>query len=128
MKLLLDSHTLIWAVDEPRRLGLTATRVLQDPNNDLFLSAGAVWEIAIKIGLGKLVLTLPFAQWIGQAIADLGLGLLHITIDHAQTYTRLPMHHRDPFDRLFVAQVIAEGALLVSSDPAFDAYGINRLW
>lgn len=81
MRLLLDSHTLIWAVDDPTRLSGTATTAIQDPANELLLSAGSVWEIAIKVGLGKLSLTLPFRQWMNQAIADLGLAISPITVE-----------------------------------------------
>ena len=75
MRLLLDSHTLIWAADNPSRLSTAAAVALQDPANDLVLSAATVWEIAIKVGLKKLVLTLPYRQWMTQAIAGLGLTL-----------------------------------------------------
>jgi PIN domain nuclease of toxin-antitoxin system len=104
MRLLLDSHTLIWAVDDPTKLSATAIAALQDPGNDLIVSAGSVWEIAIKVSLKKLTLSQPFRPWIERAIADLGASLLPITIEHADALVGLPMHHRDPFDRLLVAQ------------------------
>jgi PIN domain nuclease of toxin-antitoxin system len=128
MRLLLDTHTLIWAVDQPANLGITAATTLQDPANELFLSAGSIWEIAIKVGLGKLTLSQPYRQWIEKAIADLGLAVLPITVDHADVLTGLPHHHRDPFDRLLVAQAQVESMPVVSADSQFDAYGINRIW
>jgi PIN domain nuclease of toxin-antitoxin system len=128
MRLLLDSHTLIWAVDEPTKLGATAAATLQDPGNDLIVSAGSVWEIAIKVGLKKLTLSRPFRPWIEKAIADLGASLLPITIEHADALVGLPMHHRDPFDRLLVAQSMVEKLLMVSADAQLDAYGITRHW
>jgi PIN domain nuclease of toxin-antitoxin system len=128
MRLLLDAHTLIWAVDQPSNLSTTAATTLQDPANERFLSAGTLWEIAIKVGLGKLTLSQPYRQWIEKAIADLGLAVLPLTIDHAEVLTVLPHHHRDPFDRLLVAQSQVESMPLVSTDSQLDAYGITRIW
>ena len=128
MRLLLDSHTLIWAVDEPTKLSATADAALQDPGNDLLVSAGSVWEIAIKVGLKKLTLSQAFRPWIEKAIADLGASLLPINIEHADALVGLPMHHRDPFDRLLVAQAMIEKLLVVGADAQLDAYGITRLW
>ena len=84
MRLLLDAHTLIWAVDVPQKLGPDATTALQEPANDLLLSAGTIWEIGIKVGLGKLSLSLPFQHWMEQAIHDLGASVLPITADRTQ--------------------------------------------
>lgn len=128
MRLLLDSHTLIWAVDDPAKLGAQAQGLIQDPSHDRLMSAATLWEIAIKFGLGKLPLSLPYRQWMDRAIDDLGLVILPITLDHAERQAGLPWHHRDPFDRLLVAQAQVEGMPLVSADPALDAYGITRLW
>lgn len=128
MRLLLDAHTLIWAVDNPAKLGPTATAVLQDPTNDLLLSAGTIWEISIKSGLGKLSLSLPFRQWMNQAIQDLGANVLPITIEYADVQSRLPAHHGDPFDRLLAAQAQVENVPLISTDAIFDQYKINRVW
>ncbi len=128
MRLLLDSHTLIWAVDEPTKLSATAVAALQDPGNDLVLSTGSVWEIAIKVGLKKLALSQPYRPWIEKAVADLGASLLPITIEHADALVGLPMHRRDPFDRLLVAQSMNEKLPVVSVYIQLDAYGITRLW
>jgi PIN domain nuclease of toxin-antitoxin system len=128
VRLLLDSHTLIWAADDPARLGARAQGLIQDPAHDRLMSAATLWEIAIKVGLGKLPLSLPYRQWMDRAMADLVLIVLPITLDHAERQSGLPWHHRDPFDRLLVAQAQVEGVPLVSDDPAFDAYGITRLW
>ena len=128
MKLLLDTHTLIWAVDDPSKLGPQAVTALQDPANDLLLSAATIWEIAIKVGLGKLSLSMPYRQWMTQAITDLGMTVLPITVEYANVQVNLPKHHGDPFDRLLVAQIQVENIHLVSADPVFDQYGINRLW
>jgi len=128
VKLLLDTHTLIWAVDDPSKLGPQAVTALQDPANDLLLSAATIWEIAIKVGLGKLSLSMPYRQWMNQAITDLGMTVLPITVEYADVQVNLPKHHGDPFDRLLVAQSQVENIHLVSADPVFDQYGINRLW
>ena len=128
MKLLVDAHTLIWAVDDPTKLGRQAVTALQDPGNDLILSAGTIWEIAIKVGLGKLSLSMPYREWMNQAITDLGMAVLPITVEYADVQGNLPRHHGDPFDRLLVAQAQVENMALVSADPGFDPYGINRLW
>ena len=128
MKLLLDTHTLIWAVDAPSKLVPQAVTALQDPANDLLLSAATIWEIAIKVGLGKLSLSMPYRQWMNQAITDLGMTVLPITVEYADVQVNLPKHHGDPFDRLLVAQSQVENIHLVSADPVFDQYGINRLW
>jgi len=128
MRLLLDAHTLIWAVDDPAKLGPDATTALQEPSNDLLLSAGTIWEISIKVGLGKLSLSLPFRQWMEQAIHDLGASVLPITVEYAAVQSGLPAHHGDPFDRLLAAQAQVETVPLVSTDAVFDQYGINRVW
>ena len=99
MKLLLDSHTLIWAADDPAKLTALAQALLQDPSHDRLVSAASLWEIAIKFSLGRLPLSLPYRQWMDKAIADLGLILLPITLDHAERQASLPWHHRDPFSR-----------------------------
>jgi PIN domain nuclease of toxin-antitoxin system len=125
MRHLIDAHSLIWAVDEPLKLASAALAAMQDPSNELVLSAGTIWELSIKVGLGKLSLSSPFRTWITKAIADLGLTILPITIEHAEVYSSLPFHHRDPFDRLLVAQIQVEGFLLVSSDSVFDLYRVR---
>ena len=128
MRLLVDAHAVIWAVDAPSKLGPRAVTALQDPGNDLFLSAGTIWEIAIKVGLGKLSLSMSYREWMNQAITDLGMTVLPITVEYAEGQGNLPRHHGDPFDRLLVAQAQMENMTLISGDPGFDSYGINRLW
>jgi PIN domain nuclease of toxin-antitoxin system len=128
MRLLLDSHTLIWAADNPAKLSPRAQGLIQDPSHDRLFSAASLWEIGIKVGLGKLPLSLPYRQWMNRAMDDLGLVVLPITLNHAERQSILPWHHRDPFDRMLVAQALIEDVPLVSADPAVDAYGILRLW
>lgn len=127
MKLLLDSHALIWAVDDPSKLGSQAVAALKDPTNQLHVSAATIWELSIKVGLGKLSLSLPFREWINKAIADLGASILPIEIDHADAQTQL-RGRGDPFDRLLAAQSKVENLSILSSDTDLDQYGITRLW
>ena len=128
MRLLIDSQSLIWYVDQDHLLSPAAHAAMTDPNNDLLLSAATIWEIAIKVGLKKLSLSMPYKQWITKAMDDLGMTVLPITVEYADAQAGLPSHHRDPFDRLLVAQAQVENMALVSADPGFDPYGINRLW
>jgi PIN domain nuclease of toxin-antitoxin system len=128
MRLLLDSHALIWYVDSDHLLSAVAHSAMTDPTNDLLLSAATIWEIAIKVGLGKLSLSLPYRQWTSKAIADLRASILHITLDYADAQSRLANHHRDPFDRMLIAQSQLEGISVVSNEAVFDRYGVSRIW
>jgi PIN domain nuclease of toxin-antitoxin system len=128
MRVLVDSHVLIWYVDQDSLLSPPAHAAISDPANELLFSAGSLWEIAIKLGLGKLGLSLPFRNWMTTAISDLGLIVLPITIEHADVQAGLPRHHGDPFDRLLVAQALVEKVPLVSADATFDLYGVRRIW
>jgi PIN domain nuclease of toxin-antitoxin system len=124
----LDSHVLIWAADDPDRLSPLARTTLQDPSHALLVSAATVWELAIKVGLRKLILSHPYRAWMEQALADLTATLLPITVESADMMATLPQHHRDPFDRLIIAQAQIERIAIVSADVQFDTYGVNRLW
>jgi|SRR5271157_1775548 len=128
MRLLIDTHALIWYVDQDHLLSPVAHAAITDPSNDLLLSSGSIWEIAIKVGLKKLTLSLPYRVWIEKAMIDLGVSVLPITIDYADAQAGVPLHHRDPFDRLVVAQSQVEGVPVVSADVSFDSYGITRIW
>jgi len=128
MRLLIDSHALIWFVDQHQQLSTVSHAAMSDPSNELLLSAGSIWEIAIKVGLGKLVLTQPYLLWMSQALSDLGITVLPVTVEYADAQASLPKHHSDPFDRLIVAQAIIEKVSIVSADGSMDAYGIKRLW
>lgn len=128
MRLLVDSHALIWAADNPGNLSPQAVLSLEDLGNELLLSAATIWEVAIKVGLGKLSLSMPYRQWMSQAIADLDLAVLPITVEYADVQAGLPSHHGDPFDRLLIAQATVEQVAIVSNDAVFDSYGIQRVW
>jgi PIN domain nuclease of toxin-antitoxin system len=128
MKLLLDTHTLFWSVEDPSQLSATAMAVLQDPANERLLSAATILELAIKVGLGKIVLAMPYRQWMEKAIADLKLGIVLVTVEYAERQAVLPAHHKDPFDRLMIAQALVDQIAVVGADAAFDAYGVTRIW
>jgi PIN domain nuclease of toxin-antitoxin system len=131
VKLLLDTHTFLWHADGDPRMSLPATTLLIDPANELFLSMATVWEIAIKVGLKKLVLSNPFVSFMTRAITGYGLTLLPITLEDCAEYERLPFPdptHRDPFDRMIITHALRNGFSVVGADVAFDPYGVNRLW
>jgi PIN domain nuclease of toxin-antitoxin system len=128
MRHLVDSQSLIWYVDHHHLLSPTAHAAITNPANDLLLSAATLWEIAIKTGLKKLSLSLPYRDWMQKAIADLSLAVLPITIEYADIQAGLPNHHRDPFDRLLIAQALVEKMPIISADPLFDPYGVIRIW
>ncbi|MBA4062748.1 MAG: PIN domain nuclease [Isosphaera sp.] len=129
MTLLLDTHTFLWFCQDDPALSAAAKALLEDPANRKLLSLAACWEIAIKAGLGKLVgLTEPSGTYIPNALARTGFELFPIELAHVTAVEALPHHHRDPFDRLLVAQALVEGFPVVSADPAFDPYGVTRLW
>ena len=128
MNLLLDTHTLLWAVDDYDQISPLAHAALASAGNNLFISTATVWEVAIKVGVNKLSLSLPFRDWMIQSLSDLSLSIIPLNVEHADVLSSLPMHHRDPFDRVLVAQAMVDGIPLVSCDAAFDSYGINRIW
>src|SRR5437870_2947337 len=114
MKGLLDTHTFIWWDSDPSKLSATALTFLRDPANTLLLSVVSVWEILIKLQLGKLTLGLPIRTIVAQQQVN-GVQILPVTLDHVLAVEGLPMPHKDPFDRLLVAQANTEGAKLVSA-------------
>jgi PIN domain nuclease of toxin-antitoxin system len=128
MRVLLDSHALIWYVDSDHLLSRAAHAAITDPAHDLLISAATLWELAIKVGLGKLSLSGPYLQWMTRAVSDLGVSVLPITIEYSDVLSTLPYHHRDPFDRLLIAQSQVENIPLVSSDSIFDRYAVSRIW
>jgi PIN domain nuclease of toxin-antitoxin system len=128
MKLLLDTHTFIWWDSEPRRLSERAAAALMDPANELWVSVTSVWEMQIKHQLGKLMLRMALADILGHQRTTNGIQLLPIVEDHVFGLDALPPAHKDPFDRLLVAQANAEQASLVSADPVFAAYPVRVVW
>ena len=128
MRLLLDTHAFIWWIAGNPSLSATAQAAIDDPTNDVFVSAASAWEIATKHRIGKLPDAAALAADVEAAIADQGFAALPITIRHAQLAGSLPGPHRDPFDRMLIAQAILESATLLSNETVFDAHGVNRLW
>lgn len=128
MRLLLDTQAFLWFVLNDARLSPTARTLLVDPANELLLSPASYWEIAIKVSLGKYQVPGSFKDFMDQQIAVNRLSILPITVAHSAVVASLPFHHRDPFDRLLVAQSLAENVPMVSSDPVVDAYGVTRHW
>ncbi len=127
MTYLLDTHTLIWMASLPDRLSPLAVSICQDRSNILLMSIVNVWEMQIKLQLGKLHLALPLETFVQQLQLN-DIQLYPITLDHIYMLGSLPLHHRDPFDRLLIAQARFEGIPIITSDPAFDAYEIVRVW
>ncbi len=124
MKLLLDTRTAIWWLSDDERLGSDAAAHLHDESNRVLLSAAVVWEVAIKRSLGKLASPGDFvATLLAGGVQPLAIGL-----DHAEAVECLPWHHRDPFDRMLVAQATIEHATIVSGEEALAAYGVPTVW
>ncbi len=127
MKLLLDTHIFIWWAVAPEKLSATTLAALEDENNDLLLSIAGVWEMQIKAQLGKLKLNDSLQNLIQSQQAANGIQLLPIELAHVLVLDTLPLHHKDPFDRLLIAQSITEGATLVSTDSQFSVYPVTLL-
>lgn len=128
MRALLDTHAFIWWMESSPRLPPTAMQAVADDTNTIFVSAVSVYEITRKVGLGKLALAPELAADVPGAIRAQGFVGLDITLAHAQRAGAMTGAHRDPFDRLLIAQAIAEDLLLVSNETLFDSFGVRRLW
>lgn len=128
MRLLLDTHTFIWYVLNIQRLTDKVRNLIDDEDNEILLSIASIWEMAIKQSTGKLSFSLPFELFITQQLSFNKFNLLEIKINHIAQVATLPLHHRDPFDRLLIAQAMVEQIPILSADSAFDAYPTRRLW
>ena len=127
MRGLLDTHTFIWSVEDSDKLSEPAKAFLDDPGNTVLVSVVSVWEIVIKHKLGKLPLGQPLGAMLSQ-LPVAGIDVLPVQTDHALAVDRLPDPHRDPFDRLLVAQAIVEGAVLLTADKIFRQYPVTVVW
>lgn len=127
MRLLLDTHSLLWALGDPDLLGKRARDALESAEVDVHASAVSAWEIAIKQSLGKLELPGPAEEWLPEAVAATGFEWIPVTPEDALRTRVLPWHHRDPFDRLLVAQCF-RGFVLVTGDQEIPPYGVPVLW
>jgi PIN domain nuclease of toxin-antitoxin system len=124
---LLDTHTLIWYAGDDPRLPPSIAALIADPTARIVVSRVSLWEITIKESLGKLLLPLPYAQWM-RSILDYDFQILGISDEHLQCLHGLPYHHRDPFDRLLIAQALTESLTLVSRDAKFASYSVAQTW
>ena len=125
---LLDTHTFLWFINDDPALSSNAKSLIESPENIIFLSAASVWEIAIKVSLGRLEIPSPFADFINEQLQKNSISLLEIKTEHTGKVVTLPFHHRDPFDRLIIAQAASEGIPIIGKDIVFDNYEIQRLW
>ncbi len=128
MILLLDTHTLLWFLRDDPQLSTQAKLLIEDPKNRKLVSVASCWEISIKSGLHKLDLAETSRTLLERELPRNNFELLSITLEHATAVETLPQHHRDPFDRLLIAQAMIEEIPLVSVDDKLDAYSITRLW
>jgi PIN domain nuclease of toxin-antitoxin system len=128
MRLLLDTHAFLWFVWDDPQLSAPARTAIESSGQEIFLSAASCWEVAIKISIAKLALVEPLEPYLLRHLQLNRIAPLPITITHTGRLAALPLHHRDPFDRMLIAQASVEGMQLVSADAAFDAYSITRLW
>jgi len=128
MRLLLDTHALLWFLREPEKLPPQVLEEIESAGRGAVVSVATLWEIAIKASLKKLYLPKEYDELFPHAVPDSGLSLLGIEPQHINAVSRLAWHHRDPFDRLLIAQAQLEQLTLVSCDPQFSAYGISLLW
>lgn len=126
MTYLLDTHTLIWFLEnDPRLPAVTRTQIETTPT--IFVSVVSLWEIAIKANIGKLDLSFPFST-IAPNLVSLGITEIPITFKDLEIYLSLPLHHRDPFDRILIAQAMNHALIFISQDTQMDAYPIQRFW
>lgn len=128
MKLLLDTHTFLWGLEDSPRLSAAARDALGSAENDLLLSVASAWEMSIKAGLGQLDLSGDIHGFLTEQIRLWRIELLPVTLRHATAVRDLPQHHRDPFDRMLVVQAVAEEAVLVTDDERLSRYDVEVLW
>jgi PIN domain nuclease of toxin-antitoxin system len=128
VRILLDTHSFLWFVLNDTQLSAPSRTAICDPANDVLVSPATYWEIAIKVRTGKYTLTTPYQHFIEHNLAVNDFEILPIEVRHTALVATLPFHHRDPFDRLLIAQALVEDITLVSNEELFDSYGVRRLW
>ena len=128
MRLLLDTHAFLWWIGDDRKLSRRARSAIGRGSNDCYVSIATAWEIAIKASLGSLSVEGSLDRFLPDQIAANGFRTMPIDLRHAVRVAALPYHHRDPFDRLLVAQALEEELAIVSADPNFAVYGVKRVW
>ena len=128
MSLLLDTHAFLWYVLDDPQLSGQAKAAINDPGAVILVSPASYWEIAIKISINQYVLIAPYEEFWRHGIADNDFDVLPVEIAHTAALLTLPFHHKDPFDRLLVAQAMVESIPIISADAALDAYPVTRVW
>jgi len=128
VKLLIDTHALLWFATDDRRLSQRAESLMRDSHNELIFSVASIWEIVIKVQKGLLKLNAPPPRWLRENLGILGARTLPIRSKHALRILRLPLHHRDPFDRLIIAQADVESMTVLSRDAILSSYLIKVMW
>jgi len=127
MKALLDTHTFLWAVADEGKLSRRVQQIYTGAN-DLWLSVASVWEILIKVRAGKLALPDPSGPYLVKKLAESRIEVLPIKLDHVLRIESLPVYHRDPFDRILIAQSLEEELPLITADPVFERYRVDLIW
>jgi PIN domain nuclease of toxin-antitoxin system len=128
LRVLIDTHVLLWADAEPGRLSARARSLVESFSTEVFVSAASAWEIATKVRIGKLPQAAAFSAEMARRLEMLGFSPLAVTLEHALRAGQLPGPHKDPFDRMLIAQAQAENLALISNERVFDGYGIRRIW
>ena len=127
MRVLLDTHALLWHFEDSAALSPSARNIINNPQNRLFISAASIWELSIKSSLGKLRLEAPIREIVGGYVKT-GSTLLSMTPEHAMATEALPWHHRDPFDRMLIAQTRHEDLTLITQDEMIRQYDVRNIW
>ena len=128
MRLMLDTHTFLWFIEGSLNLSDTAKNLIEDERNQKFLSVASLWEMSIKVSIGKLQLKMAFTELVKQQIYGNAIELLTIKPEHLDELAKLPFHHKDPFDRLIIAQSLVESLPLITKDTVFESYPVQILW
>jgi len=126
MKVLIDTHVLLWGLQDEAKLSRRVQALL--PAADVWISVASLWEIIAKIQVGKLTLPTPVGEYLTTKLTANGVSVLPIRFDHVMRLESLPLHHRDPFDRILIAQSLSESLALVSADPQFERYSVELIW
>ena len=127
MKLLLDTHAFLWFINDDPKLSNHLKEIIEDTNNISYLSVASLWEMSIKFNLGKLTLNPNYEKFVEREVTTSTIQLLNIELEHLRINATIPFHHKDPFDRLIIAQSMAEDIPIVSVDSAFDKYAVNLI-
>jgi len=128
MSYLLDTHTFLWFINDDPALSNPAKTLIEASEQSIYLSIASLWEMAIKVSLDKLEVPAPFTEFVLQQLYANNIALLDIKVEHLGVVATLPFHHRDPFDRLIIAQALSENFPIIGRDAIFDAYGAERHW